>query len=113
MKLTIDTHHHILPDFFWRETNDSDAPIGGLAPLQWSKEACHPGRPEIREWEVQAVAAQRMKCPIRPPKRNGLNLDEESPPRSSQLGDLTLHLAARLKVSGRRITVISKETASK
>jgi len=28
-----------LPDFFWRETNDSHAPIGGLTPLQWSKEA--------------------------------------------------------------------------
>jgi 6-methylsalicylate decarboxylase len=37
--LTIDTHHHILPDFFWRETNDSHAPVGGLVPLQWSKEA--------------------------------------------------------------------------
>ncbi len=37
--LTIDTHHHILPDFFWRETNDFHAPVGGLAPLQWSKEA--------------------------------------------------------------------------
>jgi 6-methylsalicylate decarboxylase len=37
--MTIDTHHHILPDFFWRETNDSHAPVGGLAPLQWSKEA--------------------------------------------------------------------------
>ncbi len=37
--LTIDTHHHILPDFFWRETNDAHAPIGGLAPLQWCKEA--------------------------------------------------------------------------
>jgi len=37
--LTIDTHHHILPDFFWRETNDSHAPMGGLAPLQWSKQA--------------------------------------------------------------------------
>jgi 6-methylsalicylate decarboxylase len=37
--LTIDTHHHILPDFFWRATNDAHAPIGGLAPLQWSKEA--------------------------------------------------------------------------
>jgi len=37
--LTIDTHHHILPDFFWRETNDSHDPVGGLAPLQWSKEA--------------------------------------------------------------------------
>src|ERR1700739_496804 len=38
-QLTIDTHHHILPDFFWRETNDSQSPVGGLAPLQWSKEA--------------------------------------------------------------------------
>jgi predicted TIM-barrel fold metal-dependent hydrolase len=38
-QLTIDTHHHILPDFFWRETNDSHAPVGGLAPQQWSKEA--------------------------------------------------------------------------
>src|SRR5246127_2301821 len=37
--LTIDTHHHMLPDFFWRETNDSHAPVGGLAPLQWSKGA--------------------------------------------------------------------------
>jgi 6-methylsalicylate decarboxylase len=37
--VTIDTHHHILPDFFWRATNDSHAPVGGLAPLQWSKEA--------------------------------------------------------------------------
>ena len=37
--MTIDTHHHMLPDFFWRETNDSHAPVGGLAPLQWSKGA--------------------------------------------------------------------------
>src|SRR6185436_3459306 len=37
--LTIDTHHHILPDFFWRETENAHAPVGGLAPLRWSKEA--------------------------------------------------------------------------
>ena len=37
--LTIDTHHHIVPDFFWQETENAHAPIGGLAPLQWSKEA--------------------------------------------------------------------------
>src|ERR1700681_4634770 len=37
--LTIATHHHIVPYFFWRETNDSHIPVGGLAPLQWSKEA--------------------------------------------------------------------------
>jgi predicted TIM-barrel fold metal-dependent hydrolase len=37
--LTIDTHHHILPDFFWQATENANAPVGGLAPLQWSKEA--------------------------------------------------------------------------
>src|ERR1700724_231054 len=37
--LTVDTHHHILPDFFCRETENAHAPVGGLAPLRWSKEA--------------------------------------------------------------------------
>jgi 6-methylsalicylate decarboxylase len=37
--MTIDTHHHILPDFFWQETENADAPVGGLAPLRWSKDA--------------------------------------------------------------------------
>jgi 6-methylsalicylate decarboxylase len=37
--LTIDTHHHILPDFFWQETENAHAPVGGLAPLHWSREA--------------------------------------------------------------------------
>jgi predicted TIM-barrel fold metal-dependent hydrolase len=37
--LTIDTHHHILPDFFWQETENANAPVGGLAPLRWSREA--------------------------------------------------------------------------
>jgi len=37
--LTIDTHHHLLPDFFWLETDNAEAPVGGLAPLRWSKEA--------------------------------------------------------------------------
>jgi aminocarboxymuconate-semialdehyde decarboxylase len=37
--LTIDTHHHILPDFFWQETENEHAPVGGLAPLLWSEEA--------------------------------------------------------------------------
>lgn len=36
--MTIDTHHHILPDFFWQATENADAPIGGLPPLRWSKE---------------------------------------------------------------------------
>ena len=29
----------MLPDFFWAETNHAHGPVGGLAPLQWSKEA--------------------------------------------------------------------------
>jgi predicted TIM-barrel fold metal-dependent hydrolase len=37
--LTIDTHHHLLPDFFWEATENTHAPVGGLAPLRWSKEA--------------------------------------------------------------------------
>ena len=37
--MTIDTHHHMLPDFFWQETENAHAPVGGLAPLRWSKEA--------------------------------------------------------------------------
>jgi 6-methylsalicylate decarboxylase len=37
--LMIDTHHHVLPDFFWQATENADAPVGGLAPLHWSKEA--------------------------------------------------------------------------
>src|SRR3989442_4389406 len=37
--MTIDTHHHMLPDFFWRETENAHAPVGGLAPLRWSKDA--------------------------------------------------------------------------
>ena len=36
--MTIDTHHHILPDFFWQATENDHAPIGGLAPLRWSNE---------------------------------------------------------------------------
>ena len=37
--MTIDTHHHLLPDSFWQETENAHAPVGGLAPLRWSKEA--------------------------------------------------------------------------
>jgi predicted TIM-barrel fold metal-dependent hydrolase len=37
--LAIDTHHHILPDFFWKATENANAPVGGLAPLQWSEAA--------------------------------------------------------------------------
>src|SRR3984957_12697060 len=35
MPRVIDVHHHILPDFFWRETNDAAHPVGGIAPPPW------------------------------------------------------------------------------
>jgi 6-methylsalicylate decarboxylase len=35
MTFTIDVHHHILPDFFFRETNDAHKPVGGIAPPPW------------------------------------------------------------------------------
>lgn len=37
MPFTIDVHHHILPDFFWRETNDGAQPVGGIAPAPWDE----------------------------------------------------------------------------
>src|ERR1700719_14303 len=36
MTFTIDVHHHILPDFFFRETNDAYNPVGGIAPPPWN-----------------------------------------------------------------------------
>jgi 6-methylsalicylate decarboxylase len=37
MSFTIDVHHHILPEIFWRATNDAHNPVGGIAPAPWSK----------------------------------------------------------------------------
>jgi 6-methylsalicylate decarboxylase len=39
MAFTIDVHHQILPDFFWRATNDQHGPVGGIAPALWSLES--------------------------------------------------------------------------
>src|SRR3982074_3270729 len=39
MSFTIDVHHHILPEAFWRATNDAHNPVGGIAPAPWSKES--------------------------------------------------------------------------
>lgn len=39
MAFTIDVHHHILPDVFWRATNDAHSPVGGILPAPWSKES--------------------------------------------------------------------------
>jgi predicted TIM-barrel fold metal-dependent hydrolase len=39
MSFTVDVHHHILPDIFWRATNDAHSPVGGIVPAAWSKES--------------------------------------------------------------------------
>jgi predicted TIM-barrel fold metal-dependent hydrolase len=39
MSVTIDVYHHILPDFFWRATNEQHGPVGGIAPAHWSPES--------------------------------------------------------------------------
>src|SRR6201996_9234088 len=36
MTRTIDVHHHILPDFFFSETNDAHKPVDGIAPPPWN-----------------------------------------------------------------------------
>jgi predicted TIM-barrel fold metal-dependent hydrolase len=36
--LTIDTHHHMLPDFFFEATNEKENPVGGLKPQVWTPE---------------------------------------------------------------------------
>jgi hypothetical protein len=33
MSFTIDVHHHILPEVFWRATNDAHNPVGGKTPV--------------------------------------------------------------------------------
>jgi len=37
--MVIDTHHHMLPDFFYEATNEKESPVGGLKPQQWTPEA--------------------------------------------------------------------------
>jgi predicted TIM-barrel fold metal-dependent hydrolase len=39
MHLTIDTHHHMLPEFFFEATNEKANPVGGLKPQPWSPES--------------------------------------------------------------------------
>ena len=39
MALTIDTHHHMLPEFFFEATNEKANPVGGLKPQPWSPES--------------------------------------------------------------------------
>jgi predicted TIM-barrel fold metal-dependent hydrolase len=36
--MIIDTHHHMLPEFFFEATNEKDSPVGGLKPQTWTPE---------------------------------------------------------------------------
>jgi 6-methylsalicylate decarboxylase len=37
--MVIDTHHHMLPDFFFEATNEKENPVGGLKPQLWAPES--------------------------------------------------------------------------
>jgi hypothetical protein len=39
MSFTVEVHHPVLPDVFWRATNDAETPVGGIVPAPWSKES--------------------------------------------------------------------------
>ena len=39
MSLIVDTHHHMLPGFFFDATNEKENPVGGLKPQVWTPES--------------------------------------------------------------------------
>jgi 6-methylsalicylate decarboxylase len=49
MSFTVDVHHHILPDFFRRETNDGAHPVGGIAPPPWDQASA------LHSWTTPAL----------------------------------------------------------
>jgi 6-methylsalicylate decarboxylase len=59
MPFTIDVHHHIPPDFFWRETNEH-GPVGGVAPAAWSREVTLSFMDEA-EIDVAGTAAETFR----------------------------------------------------
>jgi 6-methylsalicylate decarboxylase len=36
MSLTVDLHHHVLPDFYWEASNEDGNAAGGINPPRWS-----------------------------------------------------------------------------
>jgi aminocarboxymuconate-semialdehyde decarboxylase len=36
MPLTVDLHHHFIPDFYWEASNEDGAAAGGITPPRWS-----------------------------------------------------------------------------
>src|SRR6202042_3931531 len=36
MSLTVDLHHHVIPEFYWDATNEDGNVAGGINPPRWS-----------------------------------------------------------------------------
>src|SRR6202022_2103565 len=36
MTLTVDLHHHVIPDFYWEASNEGGNAAGGIPPPRWS-----------------------------------------------------------------------------
>ena len=36
MTLTVDLHHHVIPDFYWEASNEDGEAAGGITPPRWS-----------------------------------------------------------------------------
>jgi aminocarboxymuconate-semialdehyde decarboxylase len=36
MSLTVDLHHHVIPDFYWKASNEDGQAAGGINPPRWS-----------------------------------------------------------------------------
>jgi aminocarboxymuconate-semialdehyde decarboxylase len=36
MTLTVDLHHHVIPDFYWSASNEGGDAAGGITPPSWS-----------------------------------------------------------------------------
>jgi 6-methylsalicylate decarboxylase len=36
MSVTIDLHHHVIPDFYWQASNEGGEAAGGITPPRWS-----------------------------------------------------------------------------
>src|SRR6201995_1941535 len=36
MSLTVDLHHHVIPDFYWEASNEDGNAAGGITPPRWS-----------------------------------------------------------------------------
>jgi predicted TIM-barrel fold metal-dependent hydrolase len=36
MSLTVDFHHHVMPDFYWQASNEDGDAAGGITPPRWS-----------------------------------------------------------------------------